>query len=236
MENKKRKSNPSSGAFEYNPDERISAEEVLGDHPALKYPDKKKKFDQFTERYYPLIDKAAQRVLNKLGLADKEKRGEIDRSMLHMAGTHALFQAVNDYNHDHPSQAKFTTHLNQKMQGLMQAALKAHDEIPDELREGAKKFDKQRRAANASPVKHTNKEGVTTMIYPGGKPPEPAAAPKRSSAEIAANHPPEVQDRLKRIVAAKGPIVRKQGALQPKPAVPAKKWNVRDISGSGEEE
>lgn len=216
----------------YDPETRANVENVLGEHPALKDASKKKKVNSFVEKYHPLIGKAARRVLAKLGLTEKANRGEIDPGLLHEAGVHALFQAVNDYDHDHPSKAKFATHLNRKMHGLMQTALKAQDEIPEELRAGAKSFDKQRRASLASPVKHTNKEGVTTIINPAGAAP---VSPKRSSTDIASGHSPEVQDRLKRVVAAKSPVVRKQSTLQPKlPAAPAKKWNINNVPAETE--
>lgn len=196
----------------FDPETRADINTVLGDHPALKDPAKKRQVDRFVEKYHPLIGKAARHVLSKLGLTEKANRGEIDPGLLHEAGVHALFQATNDYDHDHPSKAKFTTHLNRKMHGLMQSALKAQDEVPEALRAGAKKFDKQRRLENMAPVKHTNKEGVTTMINP--------PAPKRSVQEIASAHSPDVQDRLKRVATARAPVVRKQAALQPKPAAP----------------
>ena len=201
-----------------DPETRADVSAVLGDHPALKDPAKKRQVDQFVAKYHPLIGKAARQVLSKLGLTEKANRGEIDPGLLHEAGVHALFRAVNDYDHDHPSKAKFTTHLNRKMHGLMQSALKAQDEIPATMRAGAKKFEQQKRAEMAAPVKHTNKEGVTTVIQP----------PKRSAVEIAAAHHPDIQDRLKRVVAAKAPIVRRQAAQQPKPAAP--KMNVRNIA------
>jgi hypothetical protein len=99
----------------------------------------------------------------------------------------------------------------------MQSALKAQDEIPATMRAGAKKFEQQKRAELAAPVKHTNKEGVTTVVQP--------STPKRSAAEIVTAHHPDIQDRLKRVVAAKAPVIRKQAAVQPKPAAPKKNIN-----------
>lgn len=205
-----------------DPEVRADVNSVLGEHPALKDPTKKRQVDRFVSKYHPLIGKAARQVLSKLGLTEKANRGEIDAGLLHEAGVHALFQATNDYDHDHPSKAKFTTHLNRKMHGLMQTALKTQDEIPADLRAGAKNFDTQRRNQNAAPVKHTNKEGVTTIIQPGGaKPAAPAPTPARSLTEIApGHHEPDVHDRFKRVTAARAPLVRKQTALQPKPAGP----------------
>ena len=206
-----------------DPETRADVNTVLGDQPAFKDPAKKRQHDKFVDKYHPLIGKAARHVLSKLGLTDKANRGEIDHGMLHEAGMHALYQAINDYDHDHPSKAKFTTHLNRKLHGLMQTALKtAQTEVPEAMRAGAKKFEKEKRMENMSPVKHTNKEGVTTII-------QPPTPPKRSVQEIAANHSPDVQDRLKRVSTARAPVVRKQGALQPKP--PAPKFNVSNQDG-----
>lgn len=212
----------------YDPEVRQDIGRVLGDHPALKDAAKKRKVDQFVAKYHPLIGKAAKRVINKLGLQEQAASGKIDHGLLHEAGVHALFQAVNDYDHDHPSKAKFVTHLNRKMHGLMQTALKTQDEIPAGMRQAAKKFDKDRRATNASPVTITNKEGVKTTA---------PAVPKRSVADIAASHPPEVQDRLKRIVAAKAPIKRQAAApVAAPPAAPTtgapkpKMKNVRQVT------
>lgn len=197
-----------------DPEVRADVSSVLGNPPEFKDSAKKRQFDQFVAKYHPLIGKAARQVLSKLGLTEKASHGEIDPGILHEAGVHALYQATNDYNHDHPSKAKFTTHLNRKMHGLMQSALKAQDEVPDTLRTGAKKFESRRRAENAAPIKHTNKEGVTTIIPP---------PPKRSAAEIATAHHPDIQDRLKRVATARAPIVRKQTAAapaQPRPPGP----------------
>jgi hypothetical protein len=222
MQHYNKKARPGTSIDEYAaPEVRRDPSDVLGDHPALKDPVKQRQVNQFVARYHPQIDKAANHVLSKLGLSNNS---EIDRSLLHFAGMHALFQAVNDYDHDHPSKAKFTTHLNHKLQGLMQSALKAQDEIPRELRGGAKKFDKKRIVENASPIKHTNKQGVTTIIQP----------PKKPVMEIAAAHPPDVQDRLQHTITARAPLVRKQAALQPKPAGP--KINTTIIPGEDGDE
>lgn len=231
---------------EYAPQEtRANVEDVLGEHPTLKDPAKKRVVDQFIARYHPMIDRIGRHVVSKLGLGDKVARGEIDmESVGQEAGMHAIFQAINDYDHDHPSKAKFTTHLSNKMRGLMQTALKQQDAIPAALRAGAKKFDTKARAATASPVKHTNKEGVTTIINPApaappkpevqappaASPVAPPAAPKapvvrRPAAQIAQAVHPDVHDRLKRIAAVKA------GTAAPRP----KMTNVRFTTEEGEE-
>jgi len=207
----------------YDPGTRADINRVLGEHSALKDPAKQRKMDDFTAKYHPLIGKAAKRVINKLGLAEQVARGQIDPGLLHEAGVHALFQSVNDYDHDHPSKAKFVTHLNRKMHGLMQSALKTLDEIPTELRAGAKKFDKDKRVSFASPVIHTNKEGVTTTIAP--------PVPKPSAPElIDAKYPSNVDERHKRIVAAKAPMKRPASAAIPAvPKAGPKMHNVQNV-------
>ena len=249
MKNYNKKGKKFSEATDWDTPEqetRADVNTVLGDHPTLQDPAKKRAVDQFVARYHPQIGKAARHVLGKLGLSEKAKRGEIDAGVLHEAGMHALFQAINDYDHNHASKAKFTTHLANKMRGLMQTALKGQDEIPTTLRAGAKQFEAQKRAENAAPIKHTNKEGITTIINPAeaaiakkpalqSAPAVPAPSPeknapkapvmRRKAAEIAQQHHPDIQDRLKRVAAIKTPKA-------PGP----KLTNVRFSSSGGEEE
>jgi hypothetical protein len=108
---------------------------ILGDHPALKDPKSKAKVDSFFEKYHPMIGMNANRVLSQLGL----DKGSIDTGMLHEAGMHGLFQAINDYQHDNPSKASFATHAGNKMRGLMQTALKEQQAVP--LQTEAKKYN-----------------------------------------------------------------------------------------------
>ena len=211
------------------PDEYAHADEqrpdvasVIGDAPQFKNSGHKRAHDMLVQKYYPLIERAARRTLGKMGLTQAADSGQLDDTALHEAGINALYQAINDYDHDHPSKASFTTHLNRKMNGLMQTALKAQDEIPADMRAGSTKFKQTQRDATAAPVKHTNKEGVTTIIDPsaGAKPPAaaaatpstppPAAAPivakppmKRPLADIVAGHHPDRQERVKRLEAFK---------------------------------
>lgn len=219
------------------PETRADVNTVLGSHPTLQDPTKKRVVDQFVSKYHPQIGKAARHVLGKLGLSEKAQSGEIDTGILHEAGMHALFQAINDYDHNHASKAKFTTHLANKMRGLMQTALKRQDEIPTTMRAGAKQFETQRRAENAAPVKHTNKEGITTIINPAEK---AKAIAQRPITERAANLHPEIQDRIKRIVAVRAPIVRRQAAQPAAPAAPKppgpKLTNIKYSSGGEGEE
>lgn len=101
------------------------AAKVLGDHPALKDPKNKAKMDTFFQKYHPLIQMSSHRVLNKLGLDKKN----IDMGLMHEAGMHGLFQALNDYEHDNPAKASFATHAGHKIRGLMHTALR--DQIKD---------------------------------------------------------------------------------------------------------
>lgn len=228
----------------FNDETRADISRILGDPPTLKDPAKKAKMDAFVARYYPQIEKAKNRVLSKLGLQDHVRSGQIDEGLLYEAGMHALFQAVNDYDHDHPSGASFVTHLNRKMHGLMQTALKMNDEVPEDMRIGAKKFDQRQRAANSAPVKHTDAAGNTRVIQPTMSQPAQPSAPaaptptakpvapvvRRPSHEIAAQHGPQVQERLQRIASAKQPLLRKPGASPSSPAQPQRKWNVRNVN------
>lgn len=220
---------------EWQNEQRPDVASVLGSGPAFKDPAKKQQYNQFMARYVPLIEKAKRHVLAQKGLSQKAASGQIDDRDLHEAGIYALHQAINDYNPDHASQAKFTTHLNHKMRGLMQAALKNQQgsDVPDSMRQGAKKFDQQNRASAAAPVKHTDAQGVTTTMAP----PKPVAPtpPKRSAAELAQAHHPDVADRLKRVAAAKAPLIRR-GAGAVKPTGPKRNFSnvpVEDDSDMG---
>jgi hypothetical protein len=155
--------------MDYDEGSKADVQRVLGEHPALKDPKKKAKVDAFFAKYHPLIGMNAQKVLNKLGL--DSKRGDIDLGMLHEAGMHGLMQSINDYNHDHPSKASFSTHASNKIRGLQQTAMRSQDQIPQELRAGAKNFNQQ----NAAPV---TKPDIKSLI---------------------SKHPPDVADRMNRI-------------------------------------
>jgi hypothetical protein len=96
----------------------------------------KSKTDQFFEKYHPLISMHAHKVLNKLGLDKKS----VDLGILHEAGMHGLFQAINDYDHENPSKASFATHAGNKISGLMQTAMRNQMQTPQQLTSEAKKF------------------------------------------------------------------------------------------------
>jgi hypothetical protein len=156
----------------YDEESRADVGRVLGDHPALKDPAKKAKVDSFFEKYHPLIAMNAHKVLNKLGL--DHKKGDIDLGMLHEAGMHGLMQSINDYSHDHPSQASFATHAGNKIRGLQQTALRDKDVIPAELRQGAKKFnvgDMMSKFPNVAD-RHKRIETARTTVPPKPKKPE----------------------------------------------------------------
>jgi hypothetical protein len=108
---------------------------ILGDHPALKDPKNKAKIDAFFQKYHPMIGMNAHKVLNTLGL----DKGSQDMGMLHEAGMHGLFQALNDYEHENPAKASFATHAGNKMRGLMQTALR--DQQSNPLQSEAKKYN-----------------------------------------------------------------------------------------------
>jgi hypothetical protein len=171
--NKSKKPKDVSEMMNYDEGSKADVQRILGEHPALKDPAKKAKVDAFFAKYHPLIGMNAKKVLNKLGL--DSKRSDVDLGMLHEAGMHGLMQSINDYNHDHPSKASFSTHAGNKIRGLQQTAMRAQDQVPQELRVGAKKFQQ----AQASPVSKPDIKGMLSK------------------------HPPEVADRMKRIDAFK---------------------------------
>ena len=167
--NKAKKPKDVNEMMDYDEGSKKDVQRILGEHPALKDPSKKAKVDAFFQKYHPLIGMNAQKVLGKLGI-DK-KRGDIDLGVLHEAGMHGLMQSINDYDHDHPSKASFSTHASNKIRGLQQTALRSQDQIPQELRTGAKKFQQ----TQAAPV---TRPDIKSLV---GK------------------HPPDVADRMKRV-------------------------------------
>jgi hypothetical protein len=143
-EKKSKKPTNLEDMMSYDEGSRADVHRVLGDHPALKDASKKAKVDAFFGKYHPLIAMSAHRVLNKLGI--DSKKGDVDLGMLHEAGMHGLMQAINDYEHGHHSGASFATHASNKIRGLMQTAMRSQDQIPHELRVGAKRFAQQQQA------------------------------------------------------------------------------------------
>jgi hypothetical protein len=159
--------------MDFNDNSRKDISRILGPGAA-----KDPKVEAFFSHYYPLIGMSAHKVVNKLGM-DKNSP-EADMSMLHEAGMHGLMQAINDYDHDHPSGASFSTHAGNKIKGLMQTALRSQDQIPQEVRQAQKKFSAQKApevAASAAPKVDIHKMVATS--------PHPAA--------------PDMHDRLKRV-------------------------------------
>ena len=151
---------------------------ILGKGPA-----KDPKVEQFFSHYYPLIGMSKAKVLKKLGLDDKS--GDVDHGALDTAGTHGLFQAINDYDHNHPSKASFATHAGNKIRGLMQTQLREQDKIPTEMRRAQKQYMKSK----APPVKTI------------------------SSKDLMSSHPKgqEIGERLGRIQAQKALMPKKPG-------------------------
>lgn len=156
-------------------------------------PNKDPKFEKFFEHYHPLIAMSAHKTLNKLGLDPKHP--DIDMSMLHEAGMHGLIQAMNDYDHDNPSKASFSTHAGNKIRGLQMTAMRNQDSIPTEVRQAQKKF------ASQGP-----------------------AQPKVDLHQVitSSNHPkaPDMADRLKRVGAQRQSQAIRRPAGTPKPAAP----------------
>lgn len=177
---------------------------ILGEHTT-----KNPKVDKFFEHYHPLIGMSARRVLNKLGL--DEKRGNVDMSMLHEAGMHGLMQAINDYDHDHPSKASFASHAGNKIRGLMQSALKSQDQIPAEVRQAQKRF--MASGQQTAPKMETSQPTQATAMpkMETSQPTQAAPAPKVETPKSAhviirsAKHPnaSKFYERIKRIDSAK---------------------------------
>jgi hypothetical protein len=184
---------------EYNEPAKKDVARILGEHPALKDPQKKAHLDAFFKQYYPLIGMNASRVMSKLGL--DAKKSDLDLGSMHEAGMHGLMQAINDYDHDHPSKASFATHASNKIRGLQQTALRAQDQIPQQLRAAAKKHQQQQSVVQpkspAAPVQAPSGESQTVT-----PPPAPSAPKPDMMASIASsNHSQknDIADRLKRI-------------------------------------
>jgi hypothetical protein len=108
-------------------------------------PGKDPKVEQFFSHYHPLIHMSASKTMKKLGLDPRSS--DVDMSMLHEAGMHGLMQSINDYDHEHPSKASFSTHAGNKMRGLMQTALRDQDKVPGEVRRAQKQYMKTKAPA-----------------------------------------------------------------------------------------
>jgi hypothetical protein len=219
QERAKRAKKPQSSEemMDYDQGARKDAGDVLGNPPSLKDPQKKAKFDKFFSTYYPLIAINSHKVVSKLGL-DKAK---VDHGLLHEAGMYGLFQAMNDYDHDHPSKASFSTHASRKINGLMMTALRSQQtDVPEDLRRKQKVFERQQKPQEPAQPKSV----AVSAPYSATKPSEPAApAQPQPSAAEAPKPPAEViggmkgaqKDRmegaLKRIDAARSAIIRRPG-------------------------
>jgi hypothetical protein len=102
------------------------------------------KFKKFFEQYLPLIQMNKGPVMNKLGLDKDHPVSDV----LEEAGMHGLYQAINDYDHNHPSKASFATHASKKINGLMMTAAKSQDQVSNAIRQAQKEYDK----VNAAPT------------------------------------------------------------------------------------
>lgn len=169
--------------MDYNDDDKRDIGRILGSGP-----DKDPKFEEFFSHYHPLIGMSAHKTINKLGLDPKN----VDMSLLHEAGMHGLVQAINDYDHDHPSKASFSTHAGNKIRGLQQTAMKNQDAIPAEVRQAQKKFSNAP-AAPAVPKVDTH------AVISNSK--HPAAA--------------DMADRLKRVSTAKTTMIARKSSAKP---------------------
>ena len=182
---------------DYNdvPEKDISS--ILGKGPA-----KDPKVEAFFSHYYPLIGMSKAKVLKKLGL--DAKGGEVDHEGLDTAGTHGLFQAINDYDHNHPSKASFATHAGNKIRGLMQTHLREQDKIPVEMRRAQAQHAKK----NAPPVKTIMSGGQAAAPAES----KPAMPPPRPTKSILATHSkaPEVKNRLGHTSAARASVIRRK--------------------------
>jgi DNA-directed RNA polymerase specialized sigma subunit len=157
---------------DYDESSKRDISRILGGAPA-----KDKNVDKFFEHYHPMIGMNASKVVKQLGL---EGNTDIDMSMLHEAGMHGLMQAINDYDHDNPAKAGFSTHAGHKMRGLMMTALKNQDKIPAEIRRAQKKFEAGRatkQPATTQPVT-APKQPATTQPVTAPKQPDLSALPE----------------------------------------------------------
>jgi hypothetical protein len=174
--------------MDYNDDDKKDISRILGPGPS-----KDPKFEQFFSHYHPLIGMSAHRTISKLGLDPKN----VDMSLLHEAGMHGLVQAINDYDHDHPSKANFATHAGNKIRGLQLTAMKNQDSVPSEVRQAQKNF-------NATSQEPTS-----------------AQAPKvdLNSMISSSKHPDAADraDRLKRVQTARAATTIRRTAGTPKP-------------------
>jgi hypothetical protein len=202
-------SNADEHEYESKPERNI--QEILG--PAAT---NDPKFQKFFEHYHPLVDMNKKKAIASLGLDPQSP--DIDHGLLREAGMHGLFQAINDYDHDHPSKASFATHASNKIRGLQMSAMKSQDVIPTEIRQAQKQFEAKQHAPKVAPIAPQIAE---SSIKP--HPSHPQAA--------------DIIDRLKRVGSAKAThIKRRTGAeAQVKPIKEAIKIPEIESVDEGEE-
>jgi hypothetical protein len=202
-----KKGKPAGEVDEYADAPNRDIAKILGDAPS-----KDPKVEAFFSHYYPLIGMSKAKVLKKLGL---DANSEIDHGALDEAGTHGLFQAINDYDPNHPSKASFATHAGNKIRGLMQTHLRAQDKIPTEMRRAQREYQKTK----APPVKNIMSGGqAVPPAEPAAEPTTATPPPPRPSKDILSVHPKaaDIQGRLGHNKAARASAIvrRKPGGQE----------------------
>ena len=143
--NKGKKINNIDDMSNYDEGSKRDITRILGEGPG-----KDPKFEKFFSHYHPLIHMHAKKALAAMGL--DQNHPNIELGSLNEAGMHGLIQAINDYDHDNPSKASFSTHAGNKIRGLQMSALKSQDAIPKEVRQAQKRFAAQGQKPPASKV------------------------------------------------------------------------------------
>lgn len=104
---------------------------ILGDAPKQG-----SKMQAFFKEFFPLIKMQAHNALKELGLDPKSQ--SVDHGLLHFAGVHGLYEAINKYDHDHAAnknaskkpgekleeQASFASMAGKLISGKMKSILK----------------------------------------------------------------------------------------------------------------
>ena len=207
MQDKYKSSQPVSEVEPTEVRSRDAVKRILGDAPA-----KNENFNKFFAHHMPLIEGAKKKAMASMNL--NFAPDSIEHDMLGEAGLHGLVQAINDYDHDHPKQASFASHAQNKIVGLMRSALKSADKIPQSLREEHKEYIKNKEKARSPAAPKQESAKVAQPATPPKT--EMPAQPKVDLHETIrqTNHPKadEVSNRLKRLDAQKTILRRKPTA------------------------
>jgi hypothetical protein len=205
------KSGSTVDEHEYDAKPERNIQDILG--PAAK---NDPKFQKFFEHYHPLVDMNKKKAIATLGLDPQSP--DIDHGLLREAGMHGLFQAMNDYDHDHPSKASFATHASNKIRGLQMSAMKSQDVIPSEVRQAQKQHEAKASAPKVEPIAAQMTQ--QSKVVPHSSHPQAA----------------DIADKLKRVDSAKATIVLRRGAAaQVKPIKEAIKIPEIETTDEGEE-